>query len=220
MASPTFSIVIPHYDRSVSDSELARSLRCLSSQTFKDFEVLLFHDGPEQRPLPDPRDFSFPIAVRATETRAGDWGHSLREIGMKAARGKYILNLNADNVLYPRALEVIHSASRAPIEPAPMSEMIDNPDVLVFAIVMRGRCFNGRIGFWRDRKATHRGIISTGIPPLADYIDCLQVVATRSVWERVGWWHDKSEASDGVILPAMIEKFGARYIPAVLGEHW
>lgn len=220
MKTPIFSVVIPHYDRSVSESEVTRCLKCLSDQTFTDFEVLLYHDGPEQRPLPNPAQYSFPLKVGRTEARAGDWGHSLREIGMKAANGKYILNLNADNVLYPRALEILFSASRAPVDPAPTEELVDNPDVLVFAIVMRGRCFNGRLGFWRDRKATHRGIISTGIPPIADYIDCLQVVATRSIWEKVGWWHDKSEASDGIILPSMIQTFGARYIPAVLGEHW
>lgn len=220
MEEPKFTVIIPHYDRSVSDQEITRCLKCLSDQTFKDFEVRLFHDGPPLRELPNPENYPFKLFVEATPTRKGDWGHSLREIGMKAATGRYILHLNADNVLYPRALEYLNAASVAPVEGAPMVEMLDNPDVLVFAILMRGRSFNGRVGFWRNRNATHRAIISTGIPPIPDYIDCLQVVAARTIWEKVGWWYDKSEASDGVILPSMIQQFGARYIPAILGEHW
>lgn len=217
---PRFSIIIPHYDGSVSDQQIGRCLNSLSAQSCQDFEVRLLHDGPPSRALPSPASWSFPLSVLPTELRAGDWGHSLRDRAMREAQGEYILHLNADNFLYPNALEVLDLAASAPIEPAPREDLRENPAVLVFSIVMRGRMFNGRLGFWRDKQATHRGLIYTGIPPVAEYIDCMQVVAKRSVWQAIGWWYNKSEAADGVILPAMIQRFGARYVSAVLGEHW
>ena len=217
---PRFSIIVPHFDGAVSDATLTRTMASLAAQTFNDFEVLLYHDGPVSRALPPLPQCGKGVRMFVTEQRANDWGHSLRQLGIEAAAGEYLLHLNADNLLYPSALGTLDAAARAPIDPAPTPEMRDNPDVLVFAILMRGRRFNGRVGFWRDRQATHTGLIVTGVPPQSGFIDCMQVVARRELWQRLGGWYDRSEESDGMIYERMIAESGARYVPAVLGEHW
>ncbi|HVF35668.1 MAG TPA: glycosyltransferase family 2 protein [Candidatus Saccharimonadia bacterium] len=217
-AAPRFSVVIPHYDGAISDELLLRGLASLGQQTFADFEVLLFHDGPQSRPWPDLKQFPLKLRIGTTPRRFNDWGHSLRDLGIQHAHGDYIVHFNPDNVLYPHALEVLDRASREPVEPAPDPDHRENPEVLVFAVLMRGMRYNGR-AVWRDR-TSERYMIMQGYPPQTGLIDCMQAVITRSLWHEIGGWYDKREASDGTIYGALIINRGARYIPEVLGEHW
>jgi len=48
----------------------------------------------------------------------------------------------------------------------------------------------------------------------------MQLVARRSVWLEIGGWHDRSETSDAAIYSRLVGERGARYVVAVLGEHW
>ena len=113
---PRFSIIIPHYDGSISDELLLRGMHSLATQTFRDFEILLYHDGPLSRPLPN-LDWAKPHLrqVVVSEQRHNDWGHSLRDRGIREARGEYIVHFNPDNILYPRALAQIDAAADAGI---------------------------------------------------------------------------------------------------------
>jgi glycosyl transferase family 2 len=219
-AAPRFSIVVPHYDGSVPDASLMRGLGSLARQTLRSFEVLLLHDGPLSRPLPDLANLNLPgLHFHATAQRHDDWGHSLRDAGMREATGDYIVHFNPDNVLYPNALEVLDTASRRPVPPAPEPELMENPDILIFSVLMRGMNYNGRGPIWRSRDP-NQALIYTGFPPSHGLIDCMQLVATRRVWREIGGWYDKSEASDAAIYSRLVAERGARYVMALLGEHW
>lgn len=217
---PKFTIIIPHYDGAVGDDFLLRCFDCLRQQTLQDFEVLLFHDGPLSRPLPELPKVGVAVQLLVAEQRANDWGHSLRRKGIEIARGDYIVHLNPDNVLYPNALATLAEAIQRPLEPSPSEALAENPRILVFAILMIGRVYSGRGGAWRDRRANHCAMILTGIPPVRTMIDCMQVVAHRDIWQAVGGWYDLRPESDGLIYEKMIAEHGARYVPAILGEHW
>ena len=216
--SPRFSIVIPHYDGAISDEQLVRGLASLANQAFADFEVLLFHDGPLSRPLPDLAQFPLKIRLGVTPQRFNDWGHSLRDLGIHHARGDYIVHFNPDNVLYPEALAVLDRAAREPVEDAPEPGYRENPEVLIFAVLMRGMRTNGA-SVWRDKTST-RSILLQGYPVQLGAIDCMQLVAKRSLWHEIGGWYDRRETSDGTIYGALIANRGARYVPEILGEHW
>ena len=213
-----FSVVIPHYDGVISDELLLRGLASLAGQTYTNFEVLLFHDGPQSRPWPDIARFPLKIRIGATAQRFNDWGHSLRDLGIHHAHGDYIVHFNPDNVLYPHALEALEHASRAPVDAAPEPEYRENPEVLIFAVRMRGMRTNGAT-VWRD-KSSDSHIIMQGFPVQHGAIDCMQLVATRSLWHEIGGWYDKREASDAFIYRALVHNRGARYVPDILGEHW
>ena len=220
MIAPRFSIVVPHYDASIPDAALLRGLRSLGAQTLRDFEVLLLHDGPPSRALPELKDLNLPsLRFSASAQRHNDWGHSLRDAGIRTAQGDYIIHFNPDNLLYPNALETLDRASRLPIALAPTPELQENPDILIFSIVMRGMCFNGRGPIWRTHDP-NQALIYTGMPPSYGLIDCLQLVARRSVWLDIGGWYDKSATSDAAIYTKLVQERGARYVMAVLGEHW
>lgn len=217
---PRFSIIVPHFDGSITDAMLLRGLGSLAAQTFRDFEVLLLHDGPLGRPLPRLEGLALPaLRVDIGTQRHNDWGHSLRDAGIRQAQGDYIIHFNPDNLLYPNALEALDRASRQPVPPAPRPDLLENPQVLIFSIVMRGMNFNGRGPIWRSGDP-NRALIYTGLPPSYGFIDCLQLVAQRSVWLEIGGWYDRSEASDAAIYAKLVQERGARYVMAVLGEHW
>ena len=219
-APPRFSIVVPHYDGSIPDAALMRGLNSLAAQTLRDFEVLLLHDGPLTRPLPDLAKLNLPgLRFSAGAQRQNDWGHSLRDAGIRMATGDYIVHFNPDNVLYPNALEVLDAASRQPVPPAPSPELAENPDILIYSILMRGMNYNGRGPIWRSRDP-NKALLYTGMPPSYGLIDCMQLVARRSVWLEIGGWHDRSETSDAAIYSRLVGERGARYVVAVLGEHW
>ena len=218
--TPRFSIIVPHFDGSISDSALLRGLGSLAAQSSRDFEVLLLHDGPLSRPLPPLDHLALPaLRLDIGAQRHNDWGHSLRDAGIRRARGDYIVHFNPDNVLYPQALEKLDLASRRPVAPAPRADLLENPQVLIFSIVMRGMSFNGRGPIWRSGDP-ERSLVYTGLPPVHGLIDCMQLVARRELWLEIGGWYDRSEASDAAIYMKLIEQRGARYVMAVLGEHW
>ncbi len=222
MVQPRFSVVVPHYDGSVSDEHFLRGMRSLAAQTFQDFEILLYHDGPLSRALPDVTGFGFGERLRTqvTDERHDDWGHSLRDRGINDARGDYIVHFNPDNVLYPNALRVVDEWRQLPIRPGHTPEMTENPEILIFAIFMRGMSFSGRGSLYRNSNWTDTGLLYTGMPAALGLIDCLQVVIKTSLWREIGGWYDKSPESDGRIYQRLVASRGARYVPAVLGEHW
>src|SRR6476659_1981005 len=99
---PLFSVIAIHYQPSIPRDVYLRGVNCILRQTFSDYELLVYHDGP----LIDP-DAPSPVPIRSSETRFNDWGHSLRDRGIREAGGDYILHFNCDNILYPHALELI-----------------------------------------------------------------------------------------------------------------
>jgi len=226
--APMFSVVIPHYDGSIDSAFLRRTLDSLRRQTYQSFEILLYHDGPKRIPFAEEFDLSqYPqiTHIEVTEQRHNNWGHSQRDMGIRQARGEYILHMNADNILYDFALEKMVETIATPrsniLDPASGRAIDTNHnDILIFAILMIGNESDG-IRHWTDtRNDTRHGMILTGYPTIQNNIDCMQLVMRRRVWLDYGGWYDTRSDGDGYMYPRFVAERGARYIPAVLGEHW
>lgn len=220
---PRFSVIIPHYDDVISDEVLQQGLLCLENQTYRNFEVLLYHDGPLSRGLPDLSVFNYDIRFKATRERYNDWGHSLRDLGIKEAKGEYILHFNPDNILYRFALERINDSienkdGRYPVIARENGTIFSGNNIVIFPIYLVGIICDG-LGFRRTYDINHRFIL-TGNPPVKYYIDCMQLVMKTDLWRKVGGWRDKSEESDGEMYQAFVRaNNGARYVDDILGEH-
>ncbi|MFL0789888.1 MAG: glycosyltransferase [Prochlorococcus sp.] len=212
-----FSIIVPHYDKAVSDEVFDRGMSCLLGQTCKDFEVFVYHDGPISRPLLMPEDDRF--NMRITAQRANDWGHTNRNKGMSEAKGEYILHFNPDNILYSFALQkIIDEAGKSYRHISP--SFAPPNDIIVFPIVMRGMQTNGHI-LWRDTTTLpQNAMIFTGYPAVKNNIDAMQLIMKRSLWASYGGWYDLREDSDGNMYPRFVMENKARYCPEILGEHW
>src|SRR5215216_6374124 len=131
---PLFSIIVVHYQGTISREIFGRGIASLQAQTFTDYEILCYHDGP----LLDP-DAPRPVPIRATPQRFNDFGHSLRDIGIREAAGDYIIQFNADNLLYPFALETIAKEIRRPsrLFDEASGRALDTDNIIVFPIVMK-----------------------------------------------------------------------------------
>lgn len=212
---PLFSIVVVHYQGVNPHEVFMRGYDSIAAQTFKDFEVLCYHDGP----LLDP-GVSFPSPVTCMSHRHNDWGHSLRDAGIRAAKGDYILHFNADNILYPKALEEIAKAiRREPRLRHPSGTVLDTNDIVIFPIKM-WNLIKFRHITWQCKGPPEFYTILTGIPAILQNIDCMQLVMKRSLWLTEGGWYDKRELGDGYMYQTFATKYGYRTVGPILGEHF
>ena len=232
-AAPFFSLIVPDFADAVSEHRREACVESLLRSSWRDFEVLWFHDGPAPAALKQRMECLAAEDARfrfqPTPERHNDWGHSLRDQGIQQARGRYLLHLNADNLLYPHALATLQAYSQR-LEKVVKGRGRNgtvvkhriNPQVLIFAIRLMG-CVNvfGGAGHVRQQgEEAEQQLILPGWPPQPFMIDAMQLVATREIWQAMGGWHDKEETSDGRLLAGIARRHGYLVIPEVLGEHW
>jgi hypothetical protein len=215
-SAPLFSIIVVHYQGTVAHEIFARGQESLEAQTFKDFEVLRYHDGPLMDPSIQER-----WTIQCTAQRHNDWGHSLRDLGIRAAKGEYILHFNADNILYPEALEEIAKEIRRPPRLIDAKgQVLDTNDIIIFPIKMWGLIQFRNVTHQVPGRNSDFFIILSGNPPRVRRIDCMQLVMKRTLWLAEGGWRDKQELSDGVLYEEFAWKYGYRSVGPVLGEHF
>jgi hypothetical protein len=214
---PRFSIVAIYYQGVHPPELFRRGVSCILNQTFKDYELLIYHDGPLSAEVPEV-DGVRP-EVRCTPTRHNDWGHSLRDRGIHEARGDYILHFNLDNLLYPHALQALENLSRQRSFLFNNGQAVDLDNILIFPIVYHD--MQRFLQAWlRLPKNSGAKMIMPGNPPVFGQIDCMQLVMKRELWLREGGWKDKSEASDGIMYPRFCATYGYRAAGEILGEHF
>tara|TARA_B100001996_G_scaffold256712_1_gene199507 strand:+ start:1073 stop:1702 length:630 start_codon:yes stop_codon:yes gene_type:complete len=84
------------------------------NQTEKNWKLTVIHDGPNNKfeSIMDSykKIDSERINFYCTQDRFNDYGHSLREIGLKNVQGEFTLITNADNYFIPKAIEFINQA--------------------------------------------------------------------------------------------------------------
>ena len=216
---PRFSIIVPHYDGAISDEMFIEGMDSIENSTFKDFEVLIYHDGPVNRPLPELSGYTFNYKFKETKTRYNDWGHSLRDLGIREAKGDYIIHFNPDNLLYPDALEELDNVSNT------YKNLGKEFSIIICPIIMEGcqrACKKedplNKYYVYRNRDKKSR-VILDGFPPSYGNIDCMQAVIKREVWLREGGWHDKSETSDATLYMAMCNKYEFGSCGYIIGVH-
>jgi hypothetical protein len=80
------------------------------NQTSSSWSMTLIHDGECQEftALMSERNYRHPsINFFCTKSRYNDYGHTLRDQGLKQATGTYTILTNADNYFIPKAVEMI-----------------------------------------------------------------------------------------------------------------
>ena len=199
---PKFTIVATDAENHVPRDKMKEGIDSLVNQEFKDFELLIIHDGPREGSYDNELE-NVPENTRFLQTEqhygiygldkfwAGyGWGHHSRDLGIQEAAGNYILHFNIDNILYPHALQFI-------------SDVIDQSgsEVVIFA------CEHQKF----DIK------YFSGIPPVMGKIDLIQCVVSKNAWEEIGGWHRYDHSADGFLFEEIIGNKGFVHIPEVLG---
>ena len=234
--NPLFSIIITHYYKSATSSELVGLLANIEANIanyieLKDLvEVLIYHDGPnpDSHGIIDSLKY-FPtlnVSYKETSKRYDDFGYSLREMGLMKASGEYIINTNSDNVLYNNALFLIKKEIEREYPKNEGEELINN-NLIMFPIKMVGDFYYGnsifsvRKEYMGKRLFTDFGIILSGFPVKESYVDLMQMVIKKSFFDKSGGWLYKESLADGKMYNRIFENNGEtlRYIPEILGEH-
>ncbi len=201
---PFLSIVVAYYQGCTSNEAFERFLASLDAQTYRDFEVLLFHDGPLLEPV------LCPYAVTATPTRTAQWGHDLRAHGLLSARGVYVLHTNADNEYSPGAFEGIADVLRR--QPV---------DVAVGEVDMMGLIHDpvaGTIDYDRPRDYS-KSVRFTGESVAFQSVDLMQAVIRRSVWRQYGFI-GRDAGADGRLIERIATERGYVRLPFLIGRHF
>jgi glycosyltransferase involved in cell wall biosynthesis len=103
-----FSIIIPVFNR---PDEIRELLESISSQTFRDFEVLVIEDGSNLRAEEVCKEFSDQLSIRYSFQKNAGQGFA-RNYGMKQAQGEFFVILDSDVLLPEQYLQVLFKAIR------------------------------------------------------------------------------------------------------------
>ncbi len=192
---PLFTLVVPYYQGTVSHEQLLQILYCIERQTFRDFELLLYHDGPLLHPEP-PLPGGIPLVE--TAERKNVWAHNLRAHGIRDARGQWIWTINSDNVLYPEALARV------------AEHILEQPQIELWSFPIT-----------EHKYCAPKVQFLSGKFMKIDSIDAMQVVVRTSIWRQEGGWRDWSFESDGRYFEHFAKAFKWKAIEGPsLGEHW
>jgi glycosyltransferase involved in cell wall biosynthesis len=115
MKAALFSIVVPTFN---AVGSLARALRSLQKQSYKNLEVLLIDGGSTDDTVAIAETFRETVTVLVSEPDRGQ-AHALNK-GLQRARGEYVGWLCADDELLPDAL--LHAANH--FDAAPDLDML------------------------------------------------------------------------------------------------
>lgn len=229
MKTYRYSIIVPHYDGSINDELFIRGMNCLLNQEDQNFEVLIYHDGPISRPIPDLyKKFGDRCKLTITKKRDNDWGHSNRDKGIREATGEWIVHFNPDNIVYPNLLseisKIIDTSDKYPsFYNSDGTKKLPSDAIIIFPIHMIGHYKFGlaNMAACRIHEHHHQRFILTGDPCVFSNIDCMQVVMKKDLWLKHGGWYDKRSFGDGVMYQKIVsEENGAKYCDKILGEHW
>jgi len=228
-----YSIVIPFSNSSTDPRTINNLLDSFEQQTFKDFEVVLIHNGPNSEN--SALQLERPFAIRYVETQKIDehWEHSLRKLAiLDISSGEYIVTLNCTDTLYNNALEKVESFAK---DGPPIDRYKDHPgggvfrwdsrDIIIFPIWLMNKTPTGiqdkdkNIEVWTTSNGVTK-MISTGSPPVINNINCMQFVMSRCSWVQYGGWYSTSNYAESEMFPRFVsENMGAIYVDEILGEH-
>jgi glycosyltransferase involved in cell wall biosynthesis len=98
VSEPLISVVIPAHN---AEKYLAEALESVRSQAFSDYEIIVIDDGSTDRTAEIASRYDGVVLL--SQSNRGEAG--ARNTGIRAARGKYVAFLDADDVWLPSKLE-------------------------------------------------------------------------------------------------------------------
>jgi glycosyltransferase involved in cell wall biosynthesis len=192
MSQPTYSIIVPVYNR---PQEVGELLESLTQQTFKDFEIVLVEDGSTLTSEKVFEQYSGKLSIQYFFKPNTGPGPS-RNFGFEKARGKYFVVFDSDCILpshYFEAVEAFLKNEKADAWGGPDRGMLDfSPLQQAMAFTMSSMLTTGGIRGGRQKAFQPRSF-NMGI--------------SREVFERTMGFHFDRFAED-IELSIRIRKAG------------
>lgn len=95
---PFFSVVVPLYNK---EPYIARAINSILNQTFQDFEIVIVCDPSTDNSNSKVAKFTDPRIRVFHREQPGPGGYAARNLGIKKAKGQWIVFLDADDIYYP-----------------------------------------------------------------------------------------------------------------------
>ena len=109
-----FSVIIPMYNRV---STIRRCLDSILSQDFKDYEIIVVDDASEDDSVAMVETYLPSDHLKLVKSQENRGVCATRGLGVKQARGKWIMFIDSDDAFYPGAFKTIYEeTSKAPAE--------------------------------------------------------------------------------------------------------
>jgi len=192
--------------------ELKVFVQSIINQTNKNWSLHVIHDGRnddflnimESYQRKDPKRITYEF----TNRRYNDYGHTLREIGLRKSCQDYTLMTNCDNYYPPKTLEFINQAIKA--------STLSRPDVVLFDMT------HSHIDVGRKKKPSYSFF---DVFYKRNYIDIGAAIVNTELAQKVGFV-DKSFAGDATYFEDILKqknkeglKLNVVKIPRVLLVH-
>lgn len=210
---------VPRNENNIYETSIFRGLQSLADQTFKDFDLIICHDGPKEKTYEeegiDFKKMGLDPIILNTPKRMNDWGHSSRDFAMRYAYenniGEYYVQFNIDNFFEPWAFNRI-------------AKEIDNVRKNIVLFGVRHYKVMGGINMNPDPlvKLTDTGLYLSVFHANehARFIDAMQLVAHKDIWKKNNFWWNKGFCADGIMYNTMCMKDGYTIIRQCLGHNF
>ncbi len=202
MNQPLISIITPTYKQNDFE-KLHRMIQSIATQSYSHWEHIICSDG-----ISEPNIASIVKGYNdirrkymVSKQHYGGWGSSVREEVMtEQAKGKYLVFLDDDNIIFPDYLEKMVNA----VETATDGEKFAICKILHFGPVIEAL---GPAPLYLE-----------GEPKLC-YIDTLQIMVEADAMRQIGWVAKDHYCSDGYTYQKLGETFKYVRIKDCLAIH-
>lgn len=98
------SVVVPVYN---VEKYVARCIKSILHQTYKNIEILIINDGSTDNSLEECNYFLDDVRVKVFTKKNGGLSDA-RNYGLKRAKGKYICFIDSDDYIHPKYIELLY----------------------------------------------------------------------------------------------------------------
>lgn len=203
--TPYFSVIIPVYNAA---EKLKRALQSLTTQTYKNFEVIIADDGSSDASGQIVDSFKNQLDIIYVWNKK--WGGPARprNIGLQLARAESIAFLDADDWWYPQKLEIV-------------KQFIGTSDIIFHDLDIYTP--KGKRAFRKVRGRKLREPVFVDLMTNENALITSSVITTKTILKRCDGFNEENftcvEDFDLWLRIAQItQKF--TYIPRALGAYW
>lgn len=204
---PKISIIIPSYNYA---NFIGETLESVFSQTYKDFEVIVVDDGSTDGTRKVIKKFLPKIRYIKHETNLGF--APAMNTGIRAAKGKYLNFLSADDKLLPTFLE----KEVAVLEKYPKVGLVFSPVMFMDKegkIIGKQKIKNG----YRDKNDGYQSLL------VGNFVNLVTAIVRADIVKKVGFFNNKLRQNpDWDMWIRIAKKSHLAYVPehlAVYRQH-
>jgi glycosyltransferase involved in cell wall biosynthesis len=175
MTPPLFSVVIPAYNAAKT---LGDTVKSVFEQTVQDFEIVIVNDGSKDETLATAELIAASDSRIRVVSQSNGGASAARNTGIKAATGKYVAMLDADDLWLPHKLErqLAFLKTDKKVTAVQSGVYLVNNDLEVLSV---RTCFE-------SKDALLETLLFQNLPGLMSTL-----VVERSVFERIGYLDTK-----------------------------